>query len=84
MEYIIYESDTDLYLSEDIAESQFALQKSLSDQNGSGSMLGTELSLTSGYYKITVFNKIKSDIKSILSVNDGDTLVYKDSSEVGL
>ena len=84
MEYLIYESDTDLYLSEDIAESQFALQKSLSDQNGSGSMLGTELSLTSGYYKITVFNKIKSDIKSILSVNDGDTLVYKDSSEVGL
>ena len=84
MEYIIYESDTDLYLSEDIAESQFALQKSLSDQNGSGSMLGTELSLTSGYYKITVFNKIKSAIKSILSVNDGDTLVYKDSSEVGL
>ena len=84
MEYIIYESDTDLYLSGDIAESQFALQKSLADQNGSGSMMGTELSLTSGYYKITVLNKTKSDIKSILSVNDGDTLVYKDSSEVGL
>ena len=84
MEYIIYESDTDLYLSEDIAESQFALQKSLADQNGSGSIMGTGLSLTSGYYKITVLNQTKSDIKSILSVNDGDTLVYKDSSEVGL
>jgi hypothetical protein len=83
MEYIIYESDTNLYLSSDLAESQFALQKKLADDGDAG-IMGTELTLVSSYYKINIQNKTKTEIKSILSANDGDTLVYKDSSEVGL
>jgi len=83
-EYTIYENDTNLYLSSDMAEILFPLQKRLADSNDAGGFLGSELILTSGYYKIQISNLTKSELKSAFLLNDKETITYVDASEVGL
>ena len=83
MEYIIYESDTDLFIPESVMQ-YLGLDNCISAANDGR----TGLPFLPDFEKVvnggTNYYKPIGVGKGAFSAGDGDTLVYKDSSEVGL
>ena len=83
MEYIIYESDTDLFIPESVMQ-YLGFSNSVNAANNNI----TGLPFLPDFEKVVNggvnYYKTASSRKGGFSAGDGDTLVYKDSSEVGL
>lgn len=83
MEYIIYESDTNLFIPESVMH-----YLGFSDSVNAANNNITGLPFLPDFEKVVNggvnYYKTESARKGGFSAGDGDTLVYKDSSEVGL